>query len=103
MDVPAIVYAVEQVESGGRWWVELGGCVGVMQINPRWSKHTRAELFNPDLNRAEGERILKVWLKRSGGNWRRALAAYNCGNEGLRGKCGGGYAATVLRLAARPK
>jgi len=99
LDVPAIVYAVEQVESGGRWWVERGRCVGVMQINPRWSKHTRAELFNPDLNRAEGARILKVWLARAGGNWRRALAGYNCGNAGLRGECGQRYARKVWRLA----
>lgn len=100
MDVAAIVYAIEQVESGGRWWVQNGGCVGVMQVNPRWSVLTRAQLLDPNANRAEGERLLKVWLKQSGGNLRRALAAYNCGNNGLKGKCGGGYAAHVLSKVA---
>lgn len=100
LDVAAVVYAVETVESGGRWWEESrSGCVGVMQVCPRWSLRSRAELFDPTVNRVEGQRILEYWLKRARGNWHRALAGYNCGNAGLRGECGGGYARRVLRLA----
>jgi soluble lytic murein transglycosylase-like protein len=99
VDVAAIVYAVEQVESGGAWYVENGGCVGVMQINPKWSICTRAELLDPTVNRVEGERLLKVWLTRAHDNWHRALAGYNCGNAGLRGECGQRYARKVWRLA----
>ena len=95
----AVAIAIESVESGGRWWVENGGCVGVMQVNPRWSIHSRAALFDPNVNRQEGRRILDYWLKRSRGNLQKALAAYNCGNAGLRGECGHGYARRVLRLA----
>ena len=97
--VEVVAFAVEQIESGGRWWVENGKCVGVMQINPKWSICTRAELFDPNVNRAEGKRLLLYWLRRAHGKWSRALAAYNCGNAGLRGECGGGYARRVLRLA----
>lgn len=101
MDAAIVAIAVEAVESEGRWWVERGGCVGVMQVDPHFSIYTRAQLFNPEYNRAEGRRILDYWLKRSGGRWRLALAAYNCGNVGLKGKCprGNQYARKVLRLA----
>lgn len=97
--IEVVAVAVEQVESGGRWWVENGGCVGVMQVNPRWSIYRRAALFDPNVNRQEGRRILDYWLKRSRGDLQKALAAYNCGNAGLRDKCGQGYAQRVLRLA----
>ena len=97
---PTIVLAVEQVESGGKWWVESpSGCVGVMQVCPRWSKFKRRQLFDPNVNRAEGERILEYWLTRAHGEWHRALAAYNCGNAGLEGRCGQSYARTVWSLA----
>ena len=95
-----VAIAVEQVESGGQWWVESrSGCVGVMQVCPQWSTRTRAELFDPTVNRAEGRKILAYWLHRARGNWSRALAGYRCGNAGLRGLCGGYYARKVLRLA----
>lgn len=99
-----VAIAVEQVESGGQWWVESrSGCVGVMQVCPQWSSRTRAELFDPAVNREEGAKILEYWLHRARGNWSRALAGYRCGNAGLQGRCGGFYARKVLRLArARP-
>ena len=95
----SVAIAVEAVESGGRRWVENAGCVGVMQINPRWSIRSRAALFDPTVNREEGRRILGYWLKRSRGNLAKALAAYNCGNAGLLGECGRGYSRRVIRLA----
>ena len=95
-----VAAAVEQVESEGHWWVESSShCVGVMQVCPKWSERTRAELFDPEVNRHEGRRMIHYWLTKSHHNWHRALAAYNCGWGGLRGKCGGGYARRVLRMA----
>ena len=98
LPVEVVAIAVEQVESGGRWWVENRGCVGVMQVNPRWSIHTRADLLDPEVNRQEGRRMLGYWLTRAHGEWHKALAGYNCGNAGLRGECGRGYANRVWRL-----
>lgn len=99
----SVAVAVEQVESGGQWWVESrSGCVGVMQVCPRWSTRTRAELFDPNVNREEGRKALAYWLTRSHGNWHRALAGYRCGNAGLRGLCGRSYARAVWRLASDP-
>lgn len=97
--VPApIIEAVEQMESGGHWDVQSpSGCVGLMQIHPQWSKVPKLLLWAPPLNRAEGARILAYWHAKSGGNWPRALAAYNCGWGGLSGRCGAGYAAAVMR------
>jgi soluble lytic murein transglycosylase-like protein len=96
--IEVVAIAVEAVESGGRWWVQNGPCVGVMQVNPRWSERTRAALFDPEVNRQEGRKILTYWLHRSHGNWHKALAAYNCGNAGLRDECGQAYARKVWRL-----
>ena len=98
LPVEVVAIAVEQVESGGRWWVENRGCVGVMQVNPRWSNHTRADLLDPEVNRQEGRRMLGYWLTRAHGEWHKALAGYNCGNAGLRGECGQRYARRVWRL-----
>ena len=97
---PAILKAVEQQESGGKWLiVSSGGCVGVMQILPRYSRVPRSLLFIGPINRLEGARHLMGWYRSARGDWRRALAAYNCGYAGLGGKCGTGYAASVLRRA----
>jgi hypothetical protein len=105
IDLPpqqAIVRAIEEVESKGQWWViSKGGCVGVMQICPKWSKYKRRDLLNPIINRMEGERMLTYWLGRSGQNMRKALAAYNCGNGGLKGKCGASYAIKVINVARK--
>ncbi len=46
-------------------------------------------------------RVMVDAFKRSGGNWHKALAAYNCGNAGLRGECGQGYASRVWRLVKK--
>ena len=72
-----------------------------MQVCPKWSKYKKAELLVPEINRMEGERLLKYWLGRSGQNMKKALAAYNCGNAGLKLKCGVGYANIVLAKARK--
>lgn len=103
--VPAEVrMAVEHVESRGEWSaVSPAGCIGLMQICPRWSAVPGPLLFVPQINRVAGAKALHYWLKRAGGRWPRALAAYNCGNRGLQGRCGRGYARTVLRHAQELK
>lgn len=102
VDLPAIVRAVEYTESRGNpTVVSRDGCVGLMQINPKWSKYTAAQLKNPSVNRAEGIRLLRYWHRHSGGSWLLTLAAYRCGWGGLSGKCGKTYAQIVLRRATR--
>ena len=97
---PGLLEAVEHVESRGRWdAVSSSGCVGVMQVQPRYALAPRWALFLPSINRAEGARMLAYWHRRSGGDWPRALAGYRCGNAGLRGECGAAYAQHVLALA----
>lgn len=97
---PGLLEAVEHVESRGRWdVVSPSGCVGIMQVQPRYALVPRWALFLPSVNRAEGARMLAYWHRRSGGDWARALAGYRCGNAGLRGECGDAYARRVLALA----
>lgn len=96
----AIVAAVIHLESRGNPdVVSRDGCVGLMQVHPRWTKYSAEQLKDPAVNRQEGTRLLKYWLRRAHGNWPRALAAYNCGWRGLEGKCGTGYAQRVCQLA----
>jgi len=70
-----------------------------MQVCTRYAHCTPDELYDPEINRREGERLLRYWYRHSHGDWGKALAAYNCGWGGLRGTCGTHYAARVLRLA----
>ena len=94
--------AVEYVESNGNpCAVSSSGCIGLMQVCPRWSLVSRDQLFDQDINRFEGVRILADNLYAAHGNWRRALAGYRCGGRGLRGKCGSVYARRVLALARK--
>ena len=97
---PAIQKQVEYVESGHKpFVVSRAGCVGLMQVCPRYSQVPRLLLFIPAINRAEGCKMLAYWHKRARGNWARALAGYRCGNAGLRGECGKAYARQVLSVA----
>jgi len=108
---PRLIKSIIQVESRGyaRAVSRSAGAVGLMQVMPksfrRFCKHRdpvcSALLLYPQLNRAEGCRILWRWKRRSRGNLRRALQAYNCGNRGLRDECGVGYANNVLRRVRR--
>jgi len=70
-----------------------------MQVCTRWAHCTPDELYDPATNRREGERLLRYWYRQGGNDWGKALAAYNCGWNGLKGKCGTAYANRVLRLA----
>lgn len=89
--------AVEHIESrGDPAAVSASGCVGLLQVCPQWSRYTAAQLRDPTINRLEGARMLRYWHRRAHGDWSRALAAYQCGNGGLRGTCGRGYARRVL-------
>ena len=98
-----VVAAVEHVESRGQWWARSGCHRGVMQVCTRWARVPPAMLWLPEVNRAEGLRLLRYWHRRSGGNLRLTLAAYRCGWAGLRGECGVAYARTVLaRLDRHP-
>jgi soluble lytic murein transglycosylase-like protein len=94
--------AIAQVESG---WdpsaVSTSGCVGIYQLMPRYSAIPRELLKDPLLSRMEAARQLRGWYARSGRNWPRALAAYNCGWRGLKGKCGTNYARKIVRVMRR--
>lgn len=95
-----IIAAVIHLESRGNPTViSRDGCVGLMQVHPRWSKFTKEQLKDPEINKAEGRRLLLYWHKRAHGDWSVALAAYTCGWRGLEGKCGTHYAKRVCRLA----
>lgn len=97
---PGLLEAVEHVESRGRWdVVSPSGCVGLLQVQPRYALAPRWALFLPSVNRAEGARMLAYWHRRARGDWALALAGYRCGNAGLRGECGAGYARRVLARA----
>lgn len=94
---PHIMSGIERVESKGNWWaVSKSGCIGVMQICPRWSPVAWPALFIPQINRLEAARQLAGWHKRSHGDWDKAIAAYRCGRKGLLGKCGDKYVRAVL-------
>lgn len=97
-----VLAAVERVESGGHARaLSRSGCVGLMQVCPRWSIVERDQLWDESVNRLEGARILADNLHASGGVWRRALAGYRCGGRGLRGECGATYARRVLAIARK--
>ena len=94
--------AVEYVESrSDPLAVSSCGCVGLMQVCPRWSLVEREQLWDESVNRLEGARILADNLHASGGVWRRARAGYRCGGRGLRGECGATYARRVLTIARK--
>ena len=96
--------AVERVESHSNPLVKSSaGCIGVMQVCPRWSLVPADALWDVNVNRMEGTRILDEMRRHAGGYWRRALAGYVCGNRGLRGECGDDYARRVLALARKKR
>ncbi|HIA01508.1 MAG TPA: hypothetical protein EYN66_06300 [Myxococcales bacterium] len=97
-----LIKSIEYYESRGKQFaVSHAGCVGTMQVNPRFSKSPRWLLFSPTGSRHEGTRILCRWYRRSGNDIRLALAGYNGGNRGLRGEIPRalGYADRVLSRA----
>ena len=101
---PQLLDAVQAVESSGNQFaISSEGCLGLYQICPRYTPLPRWALFVPVFARAEAARHLALWHKRTRGYTPKALAAYNCGNAGLRGVCGIGYAKLVLSKVKRRK
>lgn len=91
-----IIDSIEQQESGGNYFVKNNGyCMGLMQIDKRYSPVSPLFLKIPLVNRVVGTRAIKYWKRRAKGNIRLALASYNCGTKGLDGRCGLGYANQV--------
>jgi len=91
-----IIDSVEFTESRGEYLVKSNGsCTGLMQVNYHYTPISRPLLRIPIINRVVGTRALREW-KRKTKDMKRALAAYNCGYKGLDGKCGMGYAGSVL-------
>ena len=101
MTIDTVAVAIEHVESRGQWYAQRGCSRGVMQVCTQWAHVPPAQLWLPDVNRREGKRLLRYWLRKSGGDWSRAIAAYNCGFGGLARGCGVGYARRVLREVNR--
>jgi soluble lytic murein transglycosylase-like protein len=94
-----VLVAIEHVESRGNPnVVSKDGCVGLMQVHPKWSKYSKEQLKDPITNRAEGRRLFLYWHRKAHYNWAFSLAAYRCGWGGLEGKCGVRYARAVLAL-----
>ena len=100
-----IIDSVEMQESHGNIFVKNNGeCVGLMQINSHYVSVPASALRIPAVNRVVGIRAIKYWNKRANGNIKLALASYNCGNAGLQGKCGIGYANAVMgRNISKPR
>lgn len=91
-----IIDSIEQQESGGNYFVKNNGyCMGLMQIDRRFSPVPPLFLKVPLVNRVVGTRAIKYWKRRAKGNLHAALAAYNCGTKGLDNRCGTGYANQV--------
>jgi len=97
VNVQQVALVVEQAETRGNPWQRRGCHIGAMQVCWRWSRYPALLLWVPAINRAEGQRLLEHWLRRADGDWRRAIAAYRCGNAGLRLRCGVEYSRWVLR------
>ena len=107
--------AIEHVESRGHTLaVSRTGARGLWQVMPAWSRVPAWTLHVPAVGRWEGCRILRRWQRRARARCRyegrecnptvRALAAYNAGGPGLRGRSRRGmdYARAVLaRTTAR--
>jgi len=94
---PDLMARIAHVESRGSVWATSpAGCVGLHQVQPRYSYAPAWALRIPAVSRWEGCRILRRWLRRCGGDLRCALRAYSHGNAGLRGD-GGWYADRVLQ------
>lgn len=104
--------AIEHVESRGHTLaVSRTGARGLWQVMPAWSRVPAWALHIPAVGRWEGCRILRRWRRRARARCRhegrgcrvmvRALAGYNAGGPGLRGRSSRGmqYARAVLGRA----
>lgn len=99
-----IIDSVEYQESRSKIFVRSTKCChGLMQIHELYSPVPKPLLHVPFINRIAGVKALRYWKRRSRNNMTYALAAYNCGNKGLYGECGMGYANSVLSRNLRYK
>lgn len=98
-----VAVVVEMAETRGNPWQRNGCHIGAMQICHRFSTVPLPALllWVPPINRIEGRRMLQYWLGRAGGDWRRAISAYRCGNAGLRLRCGQVYTNWVFAQLER--
>jgi hypothetical protein len=93
---PQLMARIAHVESRGSVWATSPvGCVGLHQVQPKYSYAPRWALRIPVVSRWEGCRILRRWQHRCKGSLRCALRAYSHGNAGLRGE-GEWYANKIL-------
>jgi soluble lytic murein transglycosylase-like protein len=77
---PDLVLAIIEVESRfDPWAVSPVGAVGLMQVMPFWPKQLGIDnqLVRAAANIRIGCEILRFYLRREAGNWRKALARYN--------------------------
>lgn len=93
-----IIDSVEYKESKGNILVRNNNhCTGLMQVDHRYTPVHRSLLRVPFINRVVGVKAIRKWKSRRG-DIKLALAAYNCGNKGLKGICGIGYAKSVMSM-----
>jgi hypothetical protein len=94
---PAWILALIAQESQGDPFAvadDLWKSTGLMQVGPRPWLATSEQLLNPAMNIYVGMKMLNDIFNQTNGNLRFALAAYNCGFEGVaKNFCGsyGGY------------
>ena len=93
---PEAAFAVAWRESRFRDRVSGAGCIGPMQVQPRY--HCQS----PDCGGTWGAIRAGVAVLAEYGHDRDGLRSYNCGRGGARSNptCGAGYADSVLRLAS---
>jgi hypothetical protein len=100
-DDASVLARMEWVESRGNVFArnQSSGCVGLLQVQPRYARVPEPLLYVPVINRIEGARILHRWKhRRCGGRLRCAVRAYACGTKALRDpRACGRYADAVLR------
>ena len=81
----ALALAVAETESGFNPDADNGQCFGLMQINRLVFSELRAEGIEPENyygNIEAGVKILAGHMAAFGGNYNKALLAYNCGERG---------------------
>jgi hypothetical protein len=77
---PRIFRALIRQESGGRQSAKSpAGAIGLSQLMPATAKGLGVDPYDPQQNLEGGAKYLRQQLDRFGGDYRKALAAYNAG------------------------